>query len=289
MERNANSRSLSLKLDIGGRAFHIDRTSPYRLLKLEGTEAGDYSIYLGENAYMDGGFLQGQKVEPRSIRLTFEASVWQSTEKLRGELIESLRPKSKGRLTISRGDVTRAIDFYIAGRPKFIQKNIYDFLRVDLDLLCPDPYFTDPNEKQERFLRVLPVYSAPLSTYRGGGTVAGLFTRSDSVKLVNSGHADIGVVAEIFAEHGDIINPRVSAGSQEIKVLQTIPLGARLAISTVKGEKSILLDGEPVSSFDRKSIFFQLPPGEHQISISADSGSESAFTTLSYRLKYLGV
>ena len=284
-----SGRSLSLSLGIGGKTIFINRASPYRLTRLDGVESGEYAVNLGENVHMDGSFFKHERVEARSIQIAFEVASWENTEALRSELIGFLLPKTDGRLTISRSGVTRAIDFHIAGRPRFVQKTIYDYLTVSIDLLCPDPFFTDPTDSIERFLTVTPLFCAPLSTFASAGAVSGLFERSDTVILDNRGHADIGIVAEILAEHDSIVNPSISTSGECVKVLTTVEENSALVISTLKGNKCIALDGEPLSCYDRTSVFFQLPPGRHVIRLSAESGLEFASTTIKYRLKYLGV
>jgi hypothetical protein len=276
-------KEMRISMELAGGRVQIGRGEPFRLLFAQGLEAAQYEVGLGENALLDGGYVASERVAPREIDIEFEAAQWALTQQHRLRLIGLLRPKTAGTLTVSRAGVTRSIGFRLSGRPRFKQESLYDFLRVSVTLVCPDPYFTDPSDSAARFLSVRPLFAAPLTSWAGAGTASGMVTASGSLEIENAGDTDIGVVAELTAE------TRVAVNGECVRALTELAQGDSLAISTVPGQKSIRKNGEPANFYDRASVFFQLPTGRSTVTVSADTGADNLRARIRYRLKYLGV
>lgn len=283
---------INITIAIGNRRITIAKDSVYRLPVggISGIESADLEAVLTEYAAMDGGYLEAVKIPPRTISLSFVINDRSRTEELRRELISFFSPKKEGTLTIERGGVKRKIGFYLSERPNFRQDNIIsDRLRVDLSLICPDPYFEDVNPTTVNFMHPLPLLTFPFNSVAGVGITAGILVVTDTATLVNDGDVPVGIICDITANGGTVTNPQITMNGQYVRVIKTMEIGDKLSIDTNKGKKNIYFNGESQFIFDRTSVFFELPVGENKIVISADAGVKDAKASFSYSFKYLGV
>lgn len=283
---------IKITISIGNRLVIIAKDSVYRLPQggITGIESADLEAILTEYAAMDGGYLEAVKVPPRTIGLSFVINDRSRTEELRNDLISFFSPKKPGTLTIERGGRKRKIGFYLSERPQFVQDNIIsDKLRVNLSLICPDPYFQDVNPSVVNFMHPLPLLTFPFNSVAGVGITAGILVVTDTATLVNDGDVPVGIVCDITASGGTVTNPKITMNGQYVRVIKTLEIGDTLSIDTNQGRKDIYFNGESQFIFDRKSVFFQLPVGENTIVVSADAGIKDAKASFTYSFKYLGV
>lgn len=283
---------IKITISIGNRLVTIAKDSVYRLPQggITGIESADLEAILTEYAAMDGGYLEAVKVPPRPIGLSFVINDRSRTEELRNDLISFFSPKKPGTLTIERGGRKRKIGFCLSERPQFVQDNIIsDKLRVNLSLICPDPYFQDVNPSVVNFMHPLPLLTFPFNSVAGVGITAGILVVTDTATLVNDGDVPVGIVCNITASGGTVTNPKITMNGQYVRVIKTLEIGDTLSIDTNQGRKDIYFNGESQFIFDRKSVFFQLPVGENTIVVSADAGIKDAKASFTYSFKYLGV
>lgn len=283
---------IKITISIGNRLVTIAKDSVYRLPQggITGIESADLEAILTEYAAMDGGYLEAVKVPPRPIGLSFVINDRSRTEELRNDLISFFSPKKPGTLTIERGGRKRKIGFCLSERPQFVQDNIIsDKLRVNLSLICPDPYFQDVNPSVVNFMHPLPLLTFPFNSVAGVGITAGILVVTDTATLVNDGDVPVGIVCDITASGGTVTNPKITMNGQYVRVIKTLEIGDTLSIDTNQGRKDIYFNGKSQFIFDRKSVFFQLPVGENTIVVSADAGIKDAKASFTYSFKYLGV
>ena len=283
---------ITLTITIGNERITIAKNSVYRLLNdgISGIEAADCEAVLTEYAAMDGGYLEAVRVPPRTVSVRFAVDDKRQTEELRKKLIAMFSPKKEGVLVVDRGGRKRKIAFYLNNRPTFSQPNIIrDRLMVQVDMICPTPYFEDVNPTTINFMKPAPLLTFPFNSLQGVGVTAGVLIVTDRVTLVNDGDVPVGIVCDITANGGTVTNPKVSMNGQYVRVIKTMEIGDALSIDTNKGRKNIYFNGESQFIFDRTSVFFELPVGENEIVISADAGVKDAKASFTYSFKYLGV
>lgn len=282
---------ITLEITIGGETLTISKTSVYRLLQggISGIEAAEFEAMFTDYAAMDGGYYEGIKVRPRPISIHFAVDDKHQTERLRKKLISFFSPRSPGTLVVDRGDRRRKIDFVLANTPSFRQDNIIeDRLHVNVDMLCPDPYFEDEEATTYRFRQATGLLTFPFNSVAGVGITSGTLITTDTMKLTNSGDVPVGIVCDIIAYGGSVTNPKISMNNEYVRAITVLGLNSTLKIDTNKGRKNIYINGESRFIFDRKSVFFQLPVGESTIVISADAGIADAEASFTYSFKYLG-
>lgn len=282
---------LTFRLVLDGLSLLINNDGDYRLLSYDGIEATDYDVLLADNANLDGGYVQAERIKARPISIEFMITDMARAEMLRASLIKFLKPKVVGTLYVTRTGVTRRISFKLATRPEFTQKYLnVDPIRISINLICPDPYFFDEDDTKVNFFTSRPRINFPMTFFPGGGLTTGLIHISDNTTIINGGDADIGIICDITALGGAVTNPKITIdGIKYVKAIVALDEGSKLQINTRPGEKNILIDGESVFLYDKASVFFAVAPGEHTVTISADAGVAYAKAQYTYALKYLGV
>lgn len=276
-----------MTLKLGGRSFFVGRGGDFRLLSVSGLEAAEYKLTSSAESAFDGGYVSGARFGPRKITLELEPAG--DAETSRSALISALSPKNAGTLYVTRRSVTRKISF-VPASAEFEQPNIFTPAKIKLTLLCPDPFFTDPEETLVSFRKTAPLLTFPFNSFAGAGISSGIWRISDTAKISNSGDAEIGIVCTIKASGGTVQNPSVMLeGSGYVKLYTVLEDGDEIAINTRRGEKSVTVNGEKRFIFDRRSVFFQLPPGDNTITVSADAGITYANASFSYLLRYNGI
>lgn len=281
------SEILTMALTLCGRRFFIRRGGEFRLLTHTGLEAAPFEVTLAENGASDGGFAAGARFGARIITLELEPCG--DAECARASLIAVLTPKNTGELLVTRGDAVRRIAFVLSSAV-FVQPTIFTPPRIRLTLLCPDPFFSDPGDTTVTFRKTAPLFTFPLNLLSGCGISSGIWRVSDTAVIVNSGDADIGIVCTIKAAGGSVENPAVTLdGGGYVKLLTLLSDGDKAVICTRRGVKSVEVNGKSRFIFDRRSVFFQLPPGKNTVTISADAGLSYANASFSYSLRYNGI
>lgn len=286
-----DDRYIILTLRFGDKEIRIAKDSVFRLLAggLKGVEAADYELSTEKSAGMDGEYVQTEKFGPRSIGIEFSVADRARTEDYRDLLMRYINPRREGTLIVERNGVRRKIGVKMDGRMEFDQANIItDRLHVSLNLFCPDPWFYDAEETERGFIAHAPLLTFPFNSVVGVGITSGATWTTDALTINNDGDAPMGVMVDIVAD-GPITNPGVKLDDKAIKAICSMQGGDKLHISTVERQKTIELNDGVLLNYDRQSVFFQVPPGNHTLIITADSGVDKATSKVTYAMRYLGV
>ena len=282
--------SITIVIKLGERSLAIRKGGSLRLNRITGAESPEYDVQAEEYSAMEGGYLSSLHVPSRLITLTFTVDNRYETEERRAELIGFFAIDREGELKITRTGVTRVIPCRCAAAPVFDQENIRrDKLKVTVSLLCLFPYFLAMEPVHIRFNEPVPLLTFPLTIYPRAGVTVGMPGTTDTVRLYNDGHVSAGLVMTAKAVGGDVVNPAFSLDNRYVKILTTLQDGDVLEIDTRTGRKSVKINGEKRLLFDRGSVFFECPPGEHILKFTADSGKEYAEATADIVYAYNGV
>lgn len=286
-----SNKYITLKMIFGDTVVEISKNSVYRLLAggLTGTEAAEYLVSLDENALIDGSYVTSEKFSPRNIGINFCVTDRANSETYRKFLISCINPQKPGVLIVDRNGVSRKINFMVNGAPIFTQNNIVtDRLHVNLNLICPDPWFYDSEENESDMVETVPLLTFPFNSLQGVGITSGTRWHSESMEVNNTGDGPIGIVVEITA-NGAIKNPYIMCNGEYVKAIYSMATNDVMEFSTIQRQKDIRINGESLVNYDRKSVFFELPVGTSTIQVGAVSGAGNATTKIRYALKYLGV
>ena len=282
---------LNIFLKIGNRSVTLGHKCTYRIVSTEGLEAGDYRLLLSENALLDGARVDGFRTLPRTVKLVFDVVCDDPNGVHRASLLSFFHPASEGVMTVTRNSCRRQIGCRVSAL-SFRQQTAYQPLRVSVSLLCPDPFFTDAEDKTASIDTSAPLLFFPLTSLKGFGVSAGAAARSYDIVIDNTGDLPIGVRAVFTVRNGmtgSVQNPGIVCGGEGVKLLDTLTAGDEAVISTCPGSKKILKNGENSYLFSRTSIFFEIPAGKSTVTFTADSGKTLLSGTVSYRCRYLGI
>jgi hypothetical protein len=155
--------------------------NPFILVSVEGVYDNVNNVNLMENGVTDGGIYQGSNTPYRHIVITVkdraltksdipEDEVYINAAVIRGKTLEILnavtaessvggkdfvdhraildkvfKRNELGRLSFTEDTQERVIDYYVE-YVKSVGKDAFDVRYHEISLICPDPFFYDPNE-----------------------------------------------------------------------------------------------------------------------------------------------
>ena len=88
--------------------------------------------------------------------------------------------------------------------------------------------------------------------------------------LINKGTYKTPVIVKVLAGSGSVENPSITIGEEEIRYNGVISQGETLTINTDK--MTVILDNENALA-NYEGGFPKLPPGNTDVSVTADSGN----------------
>lgn len=148
--------------------------------------------------------------------------------------------------------------------------------------ICPNPLFSDINEKKETFVTTTPMFHFPLvmaSASPEKGVVFGERTSSLLANVVNEGSVPVGMKI-VFKAHGTVVNPKlINANTQEeFKLNKTLVAGEEVHVNTSIGEKGLkgkIGNADLTNYFMYKDVYsawLRLEVGDNLFSYGAESG-----------------
>lgn len=280
-----DKKNLTLKFESNNRSLVMDGNL-YKIVSVEGLESSEYNIEVENNNRYDGGYTRRKQIRLRDISIIadFRGTY---TEQERQNLISFFNPHHEGNLIVNYCGTERSIKYEVQGF-KDNRANLYEYLTLKIDLVCPDPFFKTVDETLMQ-----------ISTWIGGWKFKFKLPfrfkqRGESRKnIYNEGHVETPV--EIIFK-GPAVNPCVinHATGEFIKVERTLTTDDTLYITTEFGNKKVEIERNGVRNnafnyIDLDSTFFQLKVGDNMIEYTTDNDLEPQSVEIRYRNRYLGV
>ena len=275
---------MTIKNSIG--EINLGKYEEYRIEEVEGLESIARDINIDDNYRADGGKVKYRKLKERDISLKADFKGINPEEE-RQKLIRMFNSKETLILMVYRYNTVRIIECEVDSF-KLPVSNIYEPLELQLDLIAPNPYFEDENEKLVDLINWIDGVSFPIKLpfkLKQKGT-----TR---VNVINEGHIETPLT--IYFK-GPAKNPKVinSTTGEFIRVKRDLTADDTLIINTEFGNKTVeilKLDGSIENAFnyiDLSSTFFRLKPGNNILEYSTDS-LEPSGVQIRYKNKYSGI
>ena len=287
MERTYRIRILS-----GEHTLEISPDASCRLLAggLRGFDCTGLDVSVRPYASRHGGYPERRRFAERELGLVFEIDAdEEETERIRRRIVTMMNPARTCEIDAEIYGVRRQISAIPCGEAAVVRETMHDRPEVSLEFVAPDVFFRAAEPSEIVFRDPVPLLTSPLSFFAGAGITTGIFRTSDTARLFNEGDAECGIVAEITADGGEIVHPGISCGEEFVICPVTLSDGDTLVIDTRDRRKNIYLNGEPYFSFDRRSTFFHLPPGENVVAVLCDGGTEYIRAKLTYVPLYFGI
>jgi hypothetical protein len=273
-----------------GQSLTFGDSAPLLVTKIEGLGSVQNRIQKQQAPYQDGSTVTGKTLSERE--LVIEGVILaKDKEVYRRQLLRVFNPKLTGTLRYERGTVVKEISCVPELAPAFPSNMQQPHQLFLITLLCPTPFWLDTFTESEEMADWIGGLAFPLQLPM---MFAGRSTRVNTV-LHNAGDVETPLTFEFI---GPCTNPKViNADTGEfIKINKELAEYEKLIITTDFGRKRVRLlniyTGEESNAFnyiDLDSIFFQLQPGDNQLSYDADLGKESAKVWIRWRNRYLGV
>ncbi len=270
-----------------GLSVELGNTQPYILTSFD--DGVSLDVQTQKAPFQDGATHIDTLLEPRDLSMvvTIVAPSLLQYEK-RVEISSTFNPKVKGKLKYVNDYVSREIDVVVDRPPRFSSGRANlgpNHQRVLINLLAPTPFWMGLMENIVKLEDFVSTFSFPFSF------PVSFATRGDLATINNLSDVSTPIEVEFrgLAENPKITN--VTTG-EFIQINKTIASGESLFINTDFGKKKveIAVGSQRLNAFsyiDLDSTFFELIPGQNELTFLTDSGTPEVY--VKYRNRYVGV
>lgn len=274
------AENVQLRFVSGGKEYTVSN----KITLLEGFSASDYIINIADNAVYDGGSISGVKIASRSLHIKTEEDVSN-----RSRYLAFFNPKKEGVLYATVGDTQRLINYRVE-KFNVAQSNLNDTPVLDIELICPDPYFYDVDDFNKNIASRRALYGFPFIWLDGKDLLSDYKMFTDETLIVNKGDVETGLIVDFICT-GAVTNPKITLveTGEYMRILRTMVQGDTIQFETNTARKNIYVNGSKYTNFDPASTFFSLAEGSNTLKYSSDTGYEYLNVYVRYRAKYLGV
>lgn len=274
-----------------GETITLQSRRPFFLTKVEGAGEIKQDITTFKAPEQDGAFFVSGTLDTRNITLegTLLADTVNDAYALRRKLLRIFTPKQKGTL-LYRGRQIACVVEEASFSVSTGERN-HAFI---ISLLCPSPFFADPEELRIELAAWEEAFYFPLEI-PADGIEFGIRAPSQIMTVDNMGDVSCGCTI-LFKALGAVQNPELYCidTDEYIRLNKTMANGEELRVKTYFAGKRVTstLGGVTTNAFscvDTGSVFLQLAPGRNLLRFSADENMELLEVTILYRPQYLGV
>lgn len=280
-----------------GDVLPLTGNAMFKLSNVDGITTASVDIASTTVASMDGDFVNNTRTIPRSIVL--DLAIESDVENVKRYILKYVKPKLKGTLRMTQNDRTTQISGIVESieMPRFTS-----LATMQITLYCSQPYWEDIENTAQDISEVIDLFyftdnegdeieddADNMLYFPDEGMPFGEYDTNRTKVLNNDGDVDVGLEIHIVAL-GTVMNPVIyNAEGEFIGVDITLSGGDEVIISTVKGEKTIRLNGENILSKIRaESTWLQLKVGENEFTIDSEDGTEgNMYFTIVYKRRYV--
>lgn len=261
--------------------------SKYVITSVDGLNPPESEIIIDSMPNFDGGLYRGSKMTTRNIVITFR--IKNPAERNRLDAYRVFKSKRYIKVNVT----TNALDVYIEGYVESISCNNFELgQKMQVSIVCPDPYFKNVTEKITNFNVDVPTLEFPFYTI-DGEPVAFNTTIGDTtdgrVIIYNNGDSETGmtITAKIKqdAPNNKMIKNLMIKNVETGEFIfiarrATKKLDEYLLIKTEKGEKGIYAISKDPNTQETVTInvvqdsiidsWLTLVPGENIFEITLD-------------------
>lgn len=261
-----------------------ENRSPFRIIAdtIKGLGASEYENQILINPQLAGGRVSKSHVLPRYIEFQLDFK-----DDYRDYIIRFFKVNVIGRLTVSRVDVKRWIDYRI-DMLEIDQATVNHSVTATIRLVCEQPFFSDMDDFGKNLAETQPMIFFPYWISKKEGNMAGYKKFSTETMLVNKGDVETDLRVTFYAI-GDVKNPKLTLRTGEyLRVIVDLVRGDKLEV--VPGTPIILLNGiNIIHRMDRMSTFITLNVGQNFLTYSAELGQDNINVYLNYTPLYNGI
>lgn len=255
-----------------------------------GMTQAEVSIATSTTPQMDGDTVNSVQALPKALTLEFTIKSGVDVELAKRYVLQTIKPKQKGRLRLVQGERTVEIEGIVGGfdMPRFTDKVI-----MQIPLHCSSAFWEDAEYIAVEISRLIDIHYFPVDedglSLPEDGIPFGEYDLNMTQVYTNDGDAESGMLITIIAL-AEVINPTIykSDGSY-IGINDTLQAGDEVVINTKKGEKTIVKNGTSIfSKIKQGSTFLQLETGDNSFTIDSDSDTEgNMYFTVSFKRRFV--
>lgn len=227
---------LKVKNNAGG-VLNLTSNKNYTVYKIEGLTPPKANISQSDNVTTDGRVINSVRLGSRN--LVIYMAINGDIEINRINLYKYFPPKQTVKIYFSND----SRDVYIEGTVELIECNLFSNRQVaQISIICPKPYFKGVNDLVTSFSDVNALFEFPFSIAAEGVEFSNIVTNIRK-SIINTGDNDTGVIIELFASGGEVVNPVIYDvfNRTHLKLNMTLLQSDLVTINTNVGEKSITL------------------------------------------------
>lgn len=277
--------------------------SGFYISNIEGLGPPTAMINMTEMATSDGAVYNSARAATRNIVLSLGFLFQPNIETIRQLSYKYFPIKKKLKLTITTDNrIGEIFGFVESNEPVIFSSR----QTTQISILCPDPYFYAKKITTTRFAGVVPLFEFPFfnESLTGKLLEMGNMYTSTTQTIFYEGDAEVGVIINIYA-FGPVSNVLIydpsSDRKMEINTTRMADLtgsgiieGDRITISTVRGDKFIVLNRDGVdinilNCLNRDAYWFQLVKGDNLFAYIAEFGMANLDFRIDNRTIYEGV
>lgn len=273
-----------------GAVLPLTNNSKFKLSNVDGITLAEVDISSTTVSGMDGDFVTAKTTQPRSIVLDISIET-ADVESVKRYIMQYIKPKQTATLRMTQNDRVTQIKGIVESieMPRFSNA-----VTMQVSLYCSQPYWEDVNSTVTEITEVIDMHyftdePEDMLYFIDDGIVMGEYDANRTKTIINDGDVSVGMEIHIIAL-GGVTNPVLYKSSGEyIGADVTMNTNDEIIIDTVKGQKSITLNGENImAKLKRGSTWLQLDTGDEDYTIDSEDGTESnMYFTIIYKQRYV--
>ena len=273
-----------------GNILNLTNNTNFKLSNVDGITQVSNELAVSTIASMDGDFINNVRSIPRSIVL--DLSIENNVENNIRYILKYIKPKQKSMLRMTIGEEVRIIE----GVVEEISAPRYSNLVIlQVTLYCSQPYWEDAEYIVQEIAENVDLFyftddPNDMCFFVDGEDIPiSEFDLNRTQIFNNSGDVSVGLEIHIIAL-GRVGNPIIYKSNGEfIGVNIVLESGDELIITTIKGRKTITLNGaNAINKIMKNSTWLQLEVGEEEFTIDSEDGTESnMYFNVLYKTRYV--
>lgn len=280
-----------------GDVLNLVGNSYFTLTNFDAQTAANGNIATVVTANIDGDTVNNIQAQPRTIVMDLRINNNVNVEDAKRAILRVVKFKQSAKLIWTQNNKTVEIEGIVEAieMPRWTEAVV-----MQVTLHCEQPFWEDINYVAQQINQDIPLHyftNTPndMLYFPEGGIAFGEVDVSQSRTFYNNGDVAVGMEIEISA-FGDVTNPIIIDGNDNFfgigygtggkKVV--LHSGDLVRLSTVKGKKSITLNGVSIiSRVKPRSTWLQLEAGKNVFTVASDDAESNMIFTISFKQRYV--
>ena len=262
----------------------------FQLSNVDGITVASVDIASSTVASMDGDFVNNTRTVPRGIVLDLSIE-GADVEKKKRYILRYIKPKQTARLRMTQDDRETIIEGVVE---EITMPRFTNMVVMQVSIYCSQPYWEDVANVIQEISEVINLhyftdYADDMLYFPEEGIPFGEYDTNRTKAFENLGDVPVGMDIRIIAL-GPVGNPKIeNANGEFFGVNIDMVAGQEIAISTVKGKKTVTRNGvNIIDKVMQGSTWLQLELGENEFTINSDDGTEgNMYFTITYKQRYI--